>query len=807
MHGMRFHTFTLAAGLLVLAHAPAAATNFIAGTSEVEITADPGFSGLYKYTVQVNWDLHNGGHDGSHFYVRLGGLTETCEPNTLAFADPAGNAPGEDNGMPCDALLDGHYFCKDLPWFPHFDQIAFAKFEQQDDNCQLPAEGSATFVFYTALPPGVPGEHRYAVAVRQGFRVAIGHVDGPLPGLSAQRELGVALINEFLVKPKPGDKEFAELFSAEQDTIPLGGWYIEVNEETQLPLSGELPGGGHRTTSESQPTNTILASFETDPFGAPIQDGADVSHAYTGYGLTLSALPPLGSPDGCTSEGPVYSNGNWEYSEGFGTPANVVSVCSGPSGAAFSENQNGTVQVDLCEPATRVCIDVMPLDAEDYGFVRVSALGDSVQGEVLSVPGTPGTICFEYPAGFTRFFFGGYGDSQAAFDDLVVTFADAPGCEIFVKSGPRGLAYGTAQEEGEGILPDAGGTLVLFDNFHNVQDSVAYGNKGGAPISAPLILPPGYPRPPIFQKSGTFGTTQSEPETLSTSTQRTEDGNDTGSSANDFNVGNPTPEADNTTESVEAPALGSSIRINGAYVFGVTGNDDVEFFNPLLSDVDVTGWFISDGSVIEPFYDTGGTVLFESEAANVLPQGHPATFSFELDYEDVLYLYDQNLVRLDQMGWTQTPFFFPDQCLMRLPSGSGPADGFDFNTSGGSTGNLLYDDCNARSPGQTVVGAGSGGFVTALAPPFPNPASHDGRVSFVVGGGGEGAVSVQLGIYDVSGRRLRTLASGPMTPGAYTVDWDGRREDGSAAGAGVYFVRLRVGPAEPLTQSLVWVNR
>ena len=59
----------------------------------------------------------------------------------------------------------------------------------------------------------------------------------------------------------------------------------------------------------------------------------------------------------------------------------------------------------------------------------------------------------------------------------------------------------------------------------------------------------------------------------------------------------------------------------------------------------------------------------------------------------------------------------------------------------------------------------------------------------------------ELAIHDVSGRLIRTLLRGPAAPGA-VVTWDGRTEDGSAAPAGIYFVRL-VDDAQGATRKLV----
>jgi hypothetical protein len=61
---------------------------------------------------------------------------------------------------------------------------------------------------------------------------------------------------------------------------------------------------------------------------------------------------------------------------------------------------------------------------------------------------------------------------------------------------------------------------------------------------------------------------------------------------------------------------------------------------------------------------------------------------------------------------------------------------------------------------------------------------------------------VHLAVYDVNGRRVRTLVDGPMVPGSFEVVWDGRSDGGAATAAGVYFVRLLT-PGEKLSRKIV----
>ena len=54
------------------------------------------------------------------------------------------------------------------------------------------------------------------------------------------------------------------------------------------------------------------------------------------------------------------------------------------------------------------------------------------------------------------------------------------------------------------------------------------------------------------------------------------------------------------------------------------------------------------------------------------------------------------------------------------------------------------------------------------------------------------AEAVQLGVFDLVGRRVRSLDAPTLTAGPHETVWDGRDEAGNRANPGLYFVRLRV---------------
>ena len=69
----------------------------------------------------------------------------------------------------------------------------------------------------------------------------------------------------------------------------------------------------------------------------------------------------------------------------------------------------------------------------------------------------------------------------------------------------------------------------------------------------------------------------------------------------------------------------------------------------------------------------------------------------------------------------------------------------------------------------------------------PNPMRGSTAIRF----GLPQAVRVDLAVYDQAGRRVRQLASGPMSAGEYSVAWDARDNVGRALPSGLYFYRLQ----------------
>jgi hypothetical protein len=77
---------------------------------------------------------------------------------------------------------------------------------------------------------------------------------------------------------------------------------------------------------------------------------------------------------------------------------------------------------------------------------------------------------------------------------------------------------------------------------------------------------------------------------------------------------------------------------------------------------------------------------------------------------------------------------------------------------------------------------------TVLHGNFPNPFRPSTVLRFDLAGAEP--QSVQLEIYDLSGRLVRRLVDQELPPGSFELRWDGRTPSGERAAAGIYFYRL-----------------
>jgi len=94
------------------------------------------------------------------------------------------------------------------------------------------------------------------------------------------------------------------------------------------------------------------------------------------------------------------------------------------------------------------------------------------------------------------------------------------------------------------------------------------------------------------------------------------------------------------------------------------------------------------------------------------------------------------------------------------------------------------------------IGDGNGGGqalpkALELSQNYPNPFNPSTTLKYSIPEGKARPVSLE--VYDVRGRRVKTLFDGERAPGNYVCHWDGKDDRGARLGAGIYLARLRSG--------------
>jgi hypothetical protein len=93
-------------------------------------------------------------------------------------------------------------------------------------------------------------------------------------------------------------------------------------------------------------------------------------------------------------------------------------------------------------------------------------------------------------------------------------------------------------------------------------------------------------------------------------------------------------------------------------------------------------------------------------------------------------------------------------------------------------------------------------FAFALGPGNPNPFRTETAIEF----GLDRPAQVEVVVYDVAGRRIRTVTRGQYPAGRHLVRWDGRDESGHGVAQGLYLVQLSDDRSRKLTQKIMHVR-
>jgi hypothetical protein len=87
---------------------------------------------------------------------------------------------------------------------------------------------------------------------------------------------------------------------------------------------------------------------------------------------------------------------------------------------------------------------------------------------------------------------------------------------------------------------------------------------------------------------------------------------------------------------------------------------------------------------------------------------------------------------------------------------------------------------------------------------YPNPFNPETNITFDIPAN-QASEHIRLEIFDLLGRKVRTLVSGQYAPGTYSVPWNATDDAGLTVASGIYVYRLS-SPSRSVTKKMVLIQ-
>ncbi len=140
--------------------------------------------------------------------------------------------------------------------------------------------------------------------------------------------------------------------------------------------------------------------------------------------------------------------------------------------------------------------------------------------------------------------------------------------------------------------------------------------------------------------------------------------------------------------------------------------------------------------------------------------------------------------------------------LSAYPAGESVRLKFVFVSDGdGKTGEGFYiDDILVTSSDSLFLPPAE---TTSVIGVFPNPLTNKTTIFYSIAR----PTIAEIALYDITGRRIKTLTAGEKTPGYYMVPWNGNNEKNRPVPPGVYFLQIKEAVLQPADVSVRVKNK
>ncbi len=204
-----------------------------------------------------------------------------------------------------------------------------------------------------------------------------------------------------------------------------------------------------------------------------------------------------------------------------------------------------------------------------------------------------------------------------------------------------------------------------------------------------------------------------------------------------------------------------------------------------------SNWEISNWEIFRAVLKTA-PVKARSDTGNDIPRENPPHILKQFEWEELLPLikskdfYIEKEYVVNVGDWVGSSIYIDMELLNNLPVEPAFAEEIHLNDLSGNNienGSLLTKLESGMSDNSEVIRD------YALYPAYPNPFNPSTIIAFDL----PETQHVKLEIFDISGRKVRTLVDQIVNSGRHQVTWEGRNETGMLVSSGVYVYRIQAG--------------
>jgi hypothetical protein len=231
-----------------------------------------------------------------------------------------------------------------------------------------------------------------------------------------------------------------------------------------------------------------------------------------------------------------------------------------------------------------------------------------------------------------------------------------------------------------------------------------------------------------------------------------------------------------------------SIALDGAgnvFVAGVSGGHNFTIKYNSGGDTVWTSRYVSNTSPESDTIDWNPSIVTDS-CNNLYLAGSINTSDTSWDYITIKYTSDGDTAWVKSYNGPGSYYDIASAiavygCEDVYVTGSsiGDGTGYDFATIKYQSPGDVKDETGGREKPSEF----------ALSQNYPNPFNPATKIEFTISKSGY----VSLRIYDILGRKVRTLVSEHLSSGYKSVLWDGKNAVGKDVASGIYFYQLRIG--------------